>query len=98
MAKEPISQFMAHWQPLMSMISLVQPLHLRKAMQEWVNKNQNCAYSMKSGSCDMNCESCLNDITIEHIVHIEKKSKELQKDIMTKGVKNEKRMSKMSKS
>lgn len=62
-----MKEFMDHWQPLLNLISLVEPPHLKKALQEWVNKNQNCAYSVKTGSCDMSCESCLNDITIEHI-------------------------------
>lgn len=53
-----------HWQPLLELIALVEPLPLRRALREWVNKNQNCAYSVKTGSCDMNCESCLNDVTM----------------------------------
>lgn len=88
-----VPALMTHWQPLLNMISLVEPPHLKKALREWVNKNQNCAYTMKLGACDMSCDECPNDITIEHIITV--------KDIKTKntkGVKNEKRMSKMSES
>lgn len=76
--KEPVSMLMAHWLPLLNMISLVEPPHLRKALQEWVNKNQNCAYTMKTGACQMDCDKCLNDITIERIVAMNKASKDIQ--------------------
>lgn len=57
-----------HWASLLSLIDLVGEPKLRKAMRQWVNKNQNCAYSVKSGHCDMNCDSCLNDVTMELII------------------------------
>lgn len=76
------NMFRAHWQPLLNMISLVEPLHLRKAMRNWVIKNQNCAYSMKTGACSMDCTNCANDITIEHILILTKTD---QKKDVTKG-------------
>ena len=87
---EPDSQFMAHWQPLLNLIALVEPPHLKKALRTWVNKNQNCAYSVKTGACAFNCSTCPNDITIEHILVIEK-AKRVRKT--TKGVSNEKGLS-----
>ena len=53
-----------HWKGLMDLIELVEPPKLRKAMRKWVNDNMNCAYSVKTGSCNMDCETCLNDITL----------------------------------
>lgn len=79
-----------HWKPLLDLIQLVEPLPLRRALREWVNKNQNCAYSIKMGHCDMNCESCLNDVTMSIIY----KDTATTKD---EGAKNEKDMSGMRK-
>ena len=84
-----------HWKPLLDLIQLVEPLPLRRALREWVNKNQNCAYSMKMGHCDMNCESCLNDVTMSIIYKDTATTKgEHDKD---EGAKNEKDMSGMRK-
>lgn len=84
-----ISGMEEHWKPLLDLIQLVEPLPLRRALREWVNKNQNCAYSVKMGHCDMNCDSCLNDVTMGIIY----------KDATTKdeGEKNEKDMPGMRK-
>lgn len=57
-----------HWKTLLDLIDLVSESKLRKALRQWVNKNQNCAYSVKSGHCSMNCESCLNDVTMGILV------------------------------
>lgn len=64
------NSFMSHWEPLLKLISLVDEPRLKKAMREWVNQNQNCAYSVKTGACDMTCESCTNDVTIERLIII----------------------------
>lgn len=71
--KEPDSLFMAHWRPLLNLVSLVEPPHLRKAILRWINQNQNCAYTMKTGACSMDCANCPNDLTIEHIIILKEK-------------------------
>ena len=70
MPQEPESQFMAHWQPLLNMVSLISDQRIKKAIQRWINQNQNCAYSVKTGLCQMNCTECANDITIERVLII----------------------------
>lgn len=64
---------MDHWQPLLDLIELVDSKPLKKAMRQWVNKNQNCAYSIKMGHCDMQClkddnTACPNDVTLGILV------------------------------
>jgi len=64
---------MDHWQPLLDLIELVDSKPLKKAMRQWVNKNQNCAYSIKMGHCDMQCLkndsiACPNDVTLGILV------------------------------
>ena len=83
-----------HWKPLLDLIQLVEPLPLRRALREWVNKNQNCAYSIKMGHCDMNCESCLNDVTMSIIY---KDTATMSIGYKDEGAKNEKDMSGMRK-
>lgn len=67
--------FMAHWQPLINMATLVEPPHLRRAILRWINENQNCAYTVKNGSCSFDCTNCQNDVTIERIIIIPESGK-----------------------
>lgn len=57
-----------HWQPLLNLVSLISDQRVKKAIQRWINQNQNCAYSVKTGLCQMNCTECANDITIERVL------------------------------
>ena len=66
--KQDESQFMAHWQPLLNLVSLINDPRVKKAILKWINENQNCAYTMKSGDCQMDCANCANDITIERVL------------------------------
>ena len=68
MPQEPESQFMAHWRPLLNLVSLISDQRVKKAILKWINENQNCAYSVKTGLCQMNCTECANDITIERVL------------------------------
>lgn len=56
-----------HWGSFNDLISLVEPPALRKKMQQWVNNNINCAYSVKAGSCTMQCLTgfCIYDTEIK---------------------------------
>lgn len=73
--------FMAHWQPLINMATLVEPPHLRRAILRWINENQNCAYTVKNGSCSFDCTNCQNDITIERIISLPKEKKNAKKNL-----------------
>ena len=76
------SDLLSHWQPLLDLIAIVEPLSLRRAMRKWVNNNMNCAYSIKVGHCDLDCSQCLNDVTMS---------------ILIKGDQNESNMPRMQK-